>query len=115
MLVGWLLYAAVCFGLATAETGATGALWFLAFGLVAATTESPERAFIAASARVARRGRHFGLYHASVGMAALPGSLMFGAVYVGAGAPLALAISGGLVLALFLVGSAGGWRGRARA
>ena len=104
MLLGWLIYAVVCVGLATAPGGGTAFAWFLLFGLVAPATEAPERAFVAAAARAARRGRGFGIYHASVGLAALPGSLFLAALYSEVGAPAALLGSGGLAMALAVVG-----------
>lgn len=106
MVVGWLVHTAVCFGLATAASATAAAGWFLVFGLVAAATESPERAFIAAAGKVGRRGRRFGAYHAAVGLAALPGALLFGILYEGFGAAVALFLSGGFCAALGLVGLA---------
>ncbi len=104
MLAGWIVYAAVCLGLAGSSSAPWAVAWFLVFGLVAAVTESPERVFVAGFGRAATRGRRFGLYHASVGAAALPGGLMLGALYAHVSAPTALAVSGGAVLALSVVG-----------
>ncbi|MBI2615623.1 MAG: MFS transporter [Gemmatimonadetes bacterium] len=102
MLIGWLVYAAVCMGLATtgAPVGAVG--WFLVFGFVAALTESPERAFVAAFAGRGATGRGFGMYHASVGMAALLGGVVFGTAYARLGGPMALGLSAGASGALAL-------------
>ncbi len=105
MLIGWLIYGAVCVGLAT-STAALGAVgWFLVFGFVAALTESPERAFVAAIASGGGTGSRFGVYHASVGAAALAGGLVFGTAYARLGGPMALGLSGAGagVLALLLV------------
>ncbi len=94
MLIGWLIYGAVCVGLAT-STAALGAVgWFLVFGFVAALTESPERAFVAAFVSGGGTGSRFGVYHASVGMAALAGGLVFGIAYARLGGPMALGLSG---------------------
>lgn len=109
MIVGWALYAAVCAGLASARTGLTALGWFLAFGLVAAATESPERAFVAAWGRRRQRGTRFGIYHAGVGAAALPGGILLGAIYERAGGPSALLVSAGLAAALALAGLAVTW------
>jgi predicted MFS family arabinose efflux permease len=100
MAFGWLIYATVMVGLGTAGTAGLGVAWFLAFGLVAAATESAERALVAAVGGVARRGRAFGLYHASVGLAALPGGVLFGVLYARSGALTATGVSAGLSLAL---------------
>jgi MFS family permease len=104
MVGGWMIYVAVCFGLATAHSPMVAAGWFLVFGLVAAATESPERAFVAAVGRAGRRGRNFGAYHAAVGLAALPGGVLFGILYQGLGAAVALAVSGTLSAGLSLIG-----------
>lgn len=100
MALGWLIYAGVMLGLGTAGSSAAGVAWFLAFGLVAAATESAERALVAAAGGLGRRGRAFGIYHASVGLAALPGGLLFGALYSQAGPRTAFGVSAVLCLAL---------------
>lgn len=104
MLMGWVIYAVVCFGLAAAGGAVAAVVLLLVFGLVAAGTESPERAFIAAASKTGRRGRDFGAYHAAVGFAALPGGLLLGGLYEWAGANLALQVSGGATLILIPLG-----------
>ena len=100
MVTGWLIYAAVITGLGLAGSAFTAIAWFLAFGLVAAATESAERAFVARVGGVVRRGRAFGFYHASVGLAALPGGIVFGELYQHVGAAIALVASATLAAAL---------------
>ncbi len=107
MVLGWVIYAAVCMGLALTDSAAVAALWLLVFGLVAATTEAPERAFVAAAGASSRRGRRFGAYHAAVGLVALPGGLLFGALYAGLGGAVALGLSGGLAAVLCVLGALG--------
>ena len=105
MVAGWLIYAAVCVGLAT-STAAVGAVgWFLVFGFVAVLTESPERAFVAGFVRGGGTGSRFGVYHASVGVAALLGGLVWGLFYSRVGGPWALGLSavGGAALCAALV------------
>lgn len=104
MFVGWVVYAAVCVGVALADTAGVAVAWFLVFGLVAAFTEAPERQFVAWAARAARRGRGFGIYHASVGLAALPGAVLLGWLYQSVGAAAALLVSGGVVVGCVIVG-----------
>lgn len=116
MAVGWLIYCAVCVGLAT-STAAMGAVgWFLVFGFVAVLTESPERAFVAGFLRGGGTGSRFGVYHASVGVAALLGGLVFGVAYARVGGPWALGASGvggaALVVVLLARGGRGGVGGR---
>jgi MFS family permease len=104
MVLGWGVYAAAVGAMAVAAGPWGGALAFLAFGLVSACTESPERALVAAWAGRARRGRGYGLYHAGVGLVALPGGLALGALYQWRGGGVALAVSAGGAL---LLGAAG--------
>jgi len=105
MLLGWGLYAAVAAGMAVATGPWAAVAAFFVLGLVTACTESPERALVAAWAGRDRRGRGYGLYHAGVGLAALPGGLALGALYQWAGGSTAMGVSAvlGLLLALAAV------------
>jgi predicted MFS family arabinose efflux permease len=111
MALGWMVYAVVCAGLALSDDPLTAAAWFAVFGLVAGATEGPERAFVAGAGTGARRGSRFGVYHASVGVAALPGSLLLGGVYAMVAGPAALGASGGITAALALLAVLGPRRG----
>lgn len=106
MLIGWAIYAVVAAGLATAggEWAAVG--WFLAFGVVAGATESPERALVAAWGKRRERGAKFGVYHASVGLAALPGGIALGVLYEKVSATAAFGVSAAVAALLLLVGLA---------
>lgn len=77
---GGLLFAGVAFTLGTALGPAPAMVLFLLFGLVAGLSESGERALVARLAPL-RTGRGFGIYHALTGGAALPGGIIFGALY----------------------------------
>jgi MFS family permease len=102
---GWLLYAGVylLFGHASAQWQ----VWalFLVYGLFFGLTEGVEKAMVADLVPAARRGTAFGWYNFTIGLAALPASLMFGLVWdrvspVAAftlGATLAIAAALGLV------------------
>jgi MFS family permease len=82
---------------------ASGAIiTFLIFGLVAGLTESSERALVAQLAP-ARTGRGFGAYHASIGLAALPASVLFGLAYQHLGGGVALWISAGMLGATLIM------------
>ncbi len=99
---GGALFAAVATWLALGAGAAAAVAAFLAFGLVAGLTEPAERALIARLAPV-RTGRGFGAYHALTGLAALPGGLLFGAIYQQAGGRVALlASAAGVALAVLL-------------
>jgi MFS family permease len=102
MWLGWVCYAGLAAGMAFA-TG-PGHAWalFLALGLVAGLTESPERALVAAYAG-ARQGSGFGVYHAASGAAALAGGLLLGAEFQWAGGAAAFTVSAILGLGLALL------------
>ena len=98
IVAGWVLYAAVYAGFAAARPGWT--LWVLvaAYGVVFGLTEGVEKALVADLVPASRRGMAFGWYHATLGVAALPASVLFGALWQWRGAPAAFAA--GALLAL---------------
>ncbi len=97
---GGILFAAVASGLATQLGPSLAVAAFLLLGVVTGLTESGERLLVARLSP-ATLGRGFGVYHALVGLAALPAGLVFGALYQTSGGPRALAISaGGTALAV---------------
>jgi MFS family permease len=115
LLLGWLSYAGLAWAFAAATTALQAWGVFLAFGVVAPLTESPERTLVAGLAPGGRQGRGFGWYHGSVSAVALPGAALFGWVYERWGGPTALGISAvvTLIAAAALVLSSSGW-GRTR-
>src|SRR6266571_882568 len=111
MWVGWLVYAMLAVGMARAGTAAAAWGLFLALGLVAGLTESPERALVARLAGT-HQGSGFGLYHGITGFAALVGGVALGGVFQRYGAAPAFLASaaGGLALVFAWPVFAGGWR-----
>jgi len=101
MWLGWAAYALIAGGFAVARGAAQAWALFLALGVVAGLTESPERALVAQSAG-ARQGSGFGRYHGVTGLAALAGGIGLGAVFqaYGAGPAFFTSAAGGLALAL---------------
>ncbi len=101
MWLGWLAYATVAAGFAVAR--GAGAAWtlFLAFGIVAGLTESPERTLVAQFAG-GHQGSGFGMYHSVTGLAALAGGIGLGAVFQAYGASTAFRGSAVAGLALVL-------------
>jgi MFS family permease len=101
MWLGWVCYAALAAGMAVAKGPLTAWVFFLALGLVAGLTESPERALVSAITG-GRRGSGFGVYHALTGIAALIGGIGLGAVFGWTSGPTAFFVSAagtsGLVL-----------------
>ena len=98
LALGWLVYAGLAWAFAQAATAAQAWAVFLAFGLVAALTESPERTLVARLAPGGRHGRGFGWYHGSVSAVALPGAALFGWVYERWGGAFALSLSAAVTL-----------------
>ncbi len=106
LALGWMVYALSYVGFAFAATPA--AIWplFAFYGLFFALTEGTERALVADLVPDRLRGRAFGAFHAAVGLAALPASLLFGIWWKAIGpraafligAALALAATGALLL-----------------
>jgi len=97
MWIGWVCYALLAAGMAYAHTTLQAWGLFLALGVVAGLTESPERALVARTAG-ARQGSGFGAYHGLTGFAALAGGLVLGGVfqaYGGTAAFVASAAAGG--------------------
>jgi len=99
LLIGWTVFA-VSYALASFATSPVafcGVLVLYAgyYGL----TEGAERALVADLAPAGARGWAFGLFHGTIGLAALPASAGFGAIADRWGMPLAFRISAGLALA----------------
>jgi len=95
---GWMVYALVYCGFAFASSAWQIWALFLGYGLFYGLTEAPEKALVARLAPASRRGVAFGAYHFSVGIAALPASVIFGVVWGAYGARSALLLGGGLAL-----------------
>jgi MFS family permease len=96
---GWLVYGAVYLGFAAAS--ATWHAWalFLVYGLYFGMTEGVEKALVADLVPAGVRGAAFGWYNLTIGLAALPASLIFGGLWQAYGAPTAFGVGAGLALA----------------
>lgn len=107
MLAGWLVYAAVYAGFALADGTATLTVLFVAYGLYFGLTEPVEKAWVSELVPGRLRGTAFGVYHAAVGLSALPASIVFGLLWQAFGAPAAFLTGAALAalatLVLFLV------------
>ncbi len=79
LLLGWSGRIGVLIALALAEDGAL-LTWglFLGYSAALAFTEGPERALVGDMAEKRLKATVFGLYHMTVGLAALPGAVLFG-------------------------------------
>ena len=96
IVTGWLVYAAVYLGFAAA--GTPWHIWalFLAYGVFFGLTEGAEKALVADLVPAHARGRAFGWYNLSIGLGALPASVLFGALWDRWGAPTAFTFGAGL-------------------
>ena len=81
LVAGWVLYALVYFGFAFASRQWHAWALFCVYGLFFALTEGAERALVADFVGASRRGTAFGWFHLTVGLGALPASLLFGFVW----------------------------------
>ena len=89
---GWFVYFLAYVGFAFASK--TWHIWglFIFYGLFYGLTEGPERALVADLVPEEQRGRAYGWYHLSIGIGALPASLLFGVLWKYAGAPAAFIV-----------------------
>jgi MFS family permease len=96
---GWMVYAAVYLGFALAS--ATWHAWalFIVYGLYFGMTEGVEKALVADLVPAGVRGGAFGWYNLTIGLAALPASLIFGGLWQTYGAATAFVTGAGLALA----------------
>jgi len=81
MWIGWLSYVALTAGMWLAASPLAAWLLFLALGVVAGLTESPERALVSTATGGVHRGSGFGVYHALTGVAALVGGIALGVIF----------------------------------
>ena len=107
VIAGWGVYAAVYLAFAALSSRAAVVAIFLAYGLYYGLTEPVERAWLADLVPERLRGTAFGLYHGAIGLAALPASVLFGALWqrVAPAAAFATgaALAGGAALLLLRV------------
>ncbi len=85
LVLGWLLYAATYFGFARLAAGWQAWMWMAVYGIYYALSEGAARALVADLVPAERRGTAYGVYHAAVGLAAFPASLVAGILWQGVG------------------------------
>ena len=95
---GWLIYAAVYLGFAFASATWHAWLLFIVYGLYFGMTEGVEKALVADLVPARVRGAAFGWYNLTIGLAALPASLLFGGLWQAYGAAVAFLTGAGLAL-----------------
>ncbi|MDM8006306.1 MAG: MFS transporter [Phycisphaerae bacterium] len=96
ILAGWLMYALVYLGLSQAQ--AEWQFWalFLAYGFYYGMSEGAEKALVADFVPSQHLGTAYGVYNGAVGLAALPGSLLFGVFWATIGPGWAFGIGASL-------------------
>jgi MFS family permease len=108
ILAGWVVYALAYVGFAFAAKPTQIWALFAFYALFYALTEGAERALVADLVPAASRGRAFGAFHGSVGLAALPASVLFGILWKSLGSKTAFLI--GAAVALIAAAALFAWR-----
>jgi MFS family permease len=96
ILAGWTVYAVSYLGFAYMSRPAEAWALFAFYALFSALTEGAERALVADLVPAELRGQAFGVFHSSVGLAALPASVLFGVWWKAFGPHVAFLIGAGI-------------------
>jgi MFS family permease len=81
IFLGWLVYAGVYLAFALATTAWEAWAFFLAYAVFYGLTEPAEKTLVANLAGSEHKGLAYGWYNFAIGIATLPASLIFGALY----------------------------------
>jgi MFS family permease len=104
MYLGWFIYGAVYLAFALATTAWEAWALFLCYAIYYGLTEPAEKTLVALLVGAERKGLAYGWYNFAIGIATLPASLIFGALYQFSGPLVAFAWGAGLaVLAGFVM------------
>jgi MFS family permease len=103
LIAGWTIYALVYLGFAVADAQWHAWALFAAYGVYFGLTEGTERALVTDIVPALRRGTAFGWFHLTIGLGALPASLLFGLLWDRLGAPVAFLTGASLALAAALM------------
>ncbi len=98
LALGWLVYAAVYLAFALATTAWEAWAFFLFYALFYGLTEPAEKTLVANLVGQERKGLAYGWFNFAIGIATLPSSLIFGALYEFYGPLLAFGWGAGLAL-----------------
>ncbi len=104
LVLGYLVFALVYLGFATAQRAETILLLFMGYGLYETLTRGVQKALVVDLVHPDRRGAEIGTFHMLVGLSALPASLIAGFLYtqVSVAAPFYLSTGLAGVSALLL-------------
>ncbi len=103
--LGYVVFSATCVGLILASSPLHAVILFIGYGLSYAVTDAVQRAIVPDLVKPELRGTAFGVLHTSLGLAALPASVIAGALwqYFGPAIPFAFGATLSLISAtLFL-------------
>jgi MFS family permease len=89
IFLGWLVYAGVYLAFALATTAWQAWSFFLAYAVFYGLTEPAEKTLVANLVGSKHKGLAYGWYSFAIGIATLPSSLIFGALYQVCGTPVA--------------------------
>jgi MFS family permease len=98
ILTGWVLYAGTYIGFAFATSPWQIWLLFCVYGVFYGLTEGPQNALVVDLVEEDWRGRALGTYNAVIGVAMLPASVIFGALYQTLGPPVAFGTGAALAI-----------------
>lgn len=103
ILLGWLVYAGVYLAFALATTAWEAWAYFMAYALFYGLTEPAEKTLVANLVGNERKGLAYGWYHFAIGIATLPSSLIFGALYQWQGSLVAFGCGAALAFVAMLL------------
>jgi MFS family permease len=89
IFMGWFVYAGVYLAFALATVAWQAWTFFLAYALFYGLTEPAEKTLVANLVGTERKGLAYGWYNFAIGIATLPSSMIFGALYQAFGALVA--------------------------
>ena len=106
LFLGWVVYAAIYLAFALATEAWEAWALFLGYALFYGLTEPAEKKLVADLVGSERKGLAYGWYNFAIGIATLPASLIFGALYqvYGALAAFGWGAALALVAVVLLVG-----------
>lgn len=96
IISGWVIYALVYLGFSFAKSPLHIWILFLVYGLYFALTEGAERAYVADLVPEGLRGSAYGIYNFTIGIMALPSSLICGILWENFGSFTALSFGASL-------------------
>lgn len=99
LVAGWMLYALVYFAFGRASAAWHAWALFGVYGIFFGLTEGTERALVTDIVPAARRGTAFGWYNLTIGLGALPASIVFGALWDAHGSRVAFDFGAALAMA----------------